>query len=169
MWTSRHFVPRRRFARASCLLAASAAALLASLTAIPSWSRSIQRNKYQFVAFSPDGKLFATSHADGTIRLWNVKTRQVQQTLTSHAAAAGRVAFSPDGNILAARCVDGTIQIWDIRSGREVRTIVHQQRWPRALTLLPDGKTIVSATLDATLKEWDIDTGKLIWDSESRK
>ena len=56
------------------------------------------------VAFSPDGRLLATtaSWRDGTARLWDPATGEQLRTLTGHDSGFGGVAFSPDGRLLAA-------------------------------------------------------------------
>ena len=64
------------------------------------------------MAFSPDGRLLATSSDDKTVRLWDPATGEHRRTLAAHGEVTG-VAFSPDGQLLAScsddrRCGCGT-------------------------------------------------------------
>ena len=78
---------------------------------------------YEPVAFSPDGKILASTNPDGTVRLWNVATHQ---ELGSPLYPGGSsdlleaVAFSPDGKILATGSYDGYLQLWDVATQREI-------------------------------------------------
>src|SRR5437879_6324517 len=51
------------------------------------------------VAFSPDGKVLASSSRDKTIKLWDVATGALIRTLTEHTADVYDVAFSPKGDL----------------------------------------------------------------------
>lgn len=85
------------------------------------------------IAFSPDGKLFATSEVgfDAKLgqyvyhrtKLWEVATGRNVFTMEGHKLDINDVAFTPDGHLLASGSVDGTIKFWDLKTGREVRTL----------------------------------------------
>ncbi len=62
------------------------------------------------VAFSPDGRLLATGHSDGLVRLWDAEGVVLLRVLQGHAGAVQSVAWSPDGTRLASGAFDRTVQ-----------------------------------------------------------
>ena len=55
------------------------------------------------ISCSPDGQTIASASEDGTIRLWDVATRQNLKTiLIGHTASVYSVVFSPDGQTIAS-------------------------------------------------------------------
>ncbi|PLZ57433.1 hypothetical protein CBP24_10530 [Fischerella thermalis WC439] len=56
--------------------------------------------------------MLASGSADGTIKLWNIQTKEEICTLTGHTDEVYSLAFSPDGQILASGSADGSIRIW---------------------------------------------------------
>ena len=66
------------------------------------------------VAFSSDGRFFATGSYDQKIKLWNATTQELISTFTGHTEAVYSLAFCPDSSILASGSADKTIRLWKI-------------------------------------------------------
>jgi WD40 repeat protein len=109
------------------------------------------------VAFSPDGRLLATTSADHTVRLWDPHTsRQVRTPLTGHTSAVFGVAFSSDSQLLATTSDDGTARLWDPRTGRQVgASLTGHTDTVSAVAFSPDGQLLATASYDRTARLWD--------------
>lgn len=67
------------------------------------------------LAFSPDGKILATSGGyENEIQLWDVERGNLLDALP-HNDQLSSVAFSPDGRLVAAGCYDGNIYLWELQ------------------------------------------------------
>ena len=69
----------------------------------------------QHVAFSPDGRILASTANDMTIRLWNTETGEQLALLRMGRTFFLPLAFSPDGTLLVSGSGhrSGIIQVWD--------------------------------------------------------
>jgi len=53
---------------------------------------------------------------DNTIKVWNVATGEMEQTLFGHTDGVTSVSFSPDGEHIVSGSADNTIKVWDTLS-----------------------------------------------------
>ena len=119
------------------------------------------------VAFSPDGKVVASSSSDKTIRLWEVETGRMLRVLDYHRDSVTSVVFSPDGKTIASGSLDKTVALCDVKSGRLIRTLADHRDEVNSVAFSPDGKTIASASRDETINLWDANTGEVIHSIEA--
>jgi len=67
------------------------------------------------VAVRSDGRVAASAHWDGRVRLWHARKRVPLGVLRYHSKAAAAVAFAPAGQMqLASGGRDGAVAIWDV-------------------------------------------------------
>lgn len=113
------------------------------------------------VAFSPDGRLFATGNADGNVRIWQVANGQEVMTLTGHSCWVASLDFSPDSQTIASASFDQTLKIWCLQTGKCLQTFqgYNNQLWA-VVRFSPDGRHVVSSgDAQNAVKLWDVDTG----------
>ncbi|KAJ4860550.1 WD domain, g-beta repeat domain-containing protein [Trichoderma breve] len=113
-----------------------------------------------FIAISPDGVLLASCGRDKTVRIWEVATGAVRQTIKGRS----QVVFSPDNQFLAIGHAKGTI-LWDITTQR-----VHKENSNAAniMAYSPDGRMLASTFYNRTIELWDLDVEFTKQESRSR-
>ena len=109
--------------------------------------------------FSPSGHFFATGSTDGKIRLRDVRTGKLKNTLTEHTEIVSSLAFSPDEHTLAAGNKEGTVLLWNVDTGERLTTPT-EQMW--GLVFNPDGSAL-AASLGKLSPEHPWDEGIGLW------
>ncbi len=111
------------------------------------------------VAFSPDGKVLASSGADGLIIIWEVATRQPITSVVNPDSSASvyTVAFSPRDAILAAGDGDGSIRLYDTRTWQPIAPPLHGHDFNvHSIKFSKDGSLLVSGSGDGKVIVWDV-------------
>jgi WD40 repeat protein len=80
------------------------------------------------VVFSPNGRLLASCSDDGLVKIWNVRTRELERTLSGHTDWVRAVVFAPNGSFVASGGDDGKVLLFDPSTGELLRTLETQKQ-----------------------------------------
>lgn len=96
------------------------------------------------VAFSPDGKLFASTDVYEWIHLWDLRTGTVVRNIGGHdnyeRSGINRVLFTREGERIISASDDGSVKIWDVATGKLIADLHEHHDAVTDLALSPDGK-----------------------------
>ncbi|MFJ4101583.1 nSTAND1 domain-containing NTPase [Amycolatopsis japonica] len=128
--------------------------LLASTEVLPTYS----------LAFSPDGKTFASGRDDGPIQLWDVSDPRRftgPRDLPVGDGTVWSLAFTPDGRTLvASQGPDSSaVTLWDVADPQRpslVSTLRPDGGTVFKMALSPDGRTVAAGSSDRNVYLWDI-------------
>lgn len=117
----------------------------------PAWS----------MLLSPDNQSLISGSEDQTIKIRDVKTGSLHNTLSGHTDVVRSLALTSDAKTLVSGSGDRTIKIWDLQTQQVIQTL-NQESPVWSVTLSPDGQMLVSGTEDGSLRIWQFPTGKLL-------
>lgn len=111
--------------------------------------------------FSPDGDRIAVASASTGVRIWSLKTRQVETTLFGLKGSASSVAWSPDGSRVAA-AGDDEAGLWDVESGALLARFRGQYGRDGRAAFAADGKRLAIAGRGGRVHVFDLDRRSLL-------
>ena len=125
------------------------------------------------LAFSPDGGRLASTGdrmwhqgsgniIDGTVRVWDVASRQPLLVYANHEAPVAAAMFLPLGDRIVSGAKESPAQLWDARTGRTLRTFGDPGTSSRRVALSADGRRLAVKDEIGRLRLYDTDSGALL-------
>ncbi len=114
----------------------------------------------------PKQELVIFGSQDGTISIWNVKTRQKEYSFQAHTNSVRAVCVTSDGERIISVSEDKTLKIWKVGSWENEATINAHTGSVLAVAVTSDGTKIISASgstiynllsNDYTIKIWNLE------------
>jgi ribosome assembly protein 4 len=107
------------------------------------------------IAFSPDGRYFASASFDKKVKIWNGMSGEFLATLTGHVGSVYQVAWSSDSRYLVSASKDSTAKLWEVPSGKRAKeTLPGHADEVYALDWSPNGTSVATGSKDRTIKIW---------------
>ncbi len=106
------------------------------------------------VAFSPDGARLGAAGNDGTVRLWDVRSRRPQgPPIAGPTARLAKVAFSPDGRTIAAGGADRKVWLFHAVTPR---VLDRHEDAVSDVAFDATGAVLATAGADAKVLRWNV-------------
>jgi WD40 repeat protein len=113
------------------------------------------------LTMSQNQNILATGDADNTIKLWDLKNKQLKLTLKGDNFPTNSLAISPNGQTLASATHDGKVKIWNLKTGSFQKAIAGGSYPFNSIIFTPDGQRLIGANTDNAIEIWNWQTGKL--------
>ena len=111
------------------------------------------------LAYSPDGKLLASTGEVGTqVDIWDTQSNRRSSRLVGHEGVVFSVAFSRDGRLLASASGDHTVRVWDLAAAKCAAVLTGHPDHVYTVDFHPDGKRLASGGRDRAVWLWDLAT-----------
>ena len=133
---------------------------------------SVDAGAVKSLALTPNGKVLASGHDDGGIRLWLINqpvtsepsARQPIRVLEGHSMTIGdggtNMAFSPDNQTLASASHDQTIRLWNWKAGKTRHILNGHNSDATGVAFSPGSKLLASSSFDQSIILWDVESGR---------
>jgi WD40 repeat protein/serine/threonine protein kinase len=111
-------------------------------------------------AWSPDDKLIAAGHFNGTVTVSGAKAGAKVVTLRGHVDIVYHLAWSPDSARLLSTGGDFTALVWDVASEKTDLPPLRHSHGITSAAWEPSGQRLATGSFDQTIKIWDATTGR---------
>lgn len=149
-----------------CVLGAAARAEPTTVVVSPAWTARLPEDgDILALAFSDDGKSFASISADGVVRRYDVATRTERAGALKAGVRTTAAALCGDAVAALGRSAEGPwrdIQLWDIGTGKQRRGLSSHRDLISALSFDASGQRLLSGGEGGEVKLWAADQGRVL-------
>lgn len=100
------------------------------------------------VSISPDGSMVAAGSLDSVIRIWEVASGILLDSLRGHRDSVYSVAFTPDGKGIISGSLDKSLKLWDLCS------LLHKRASKSKESSLKDSSRSSSTSISVPVRDF---------------
>ena len=115
------------------------------------------------IAFSTNGKLLATAGYDATVKIWDVATGDLVQSLTGPADAIEWIQWHKKGSVILGGSSDATAWMWLASSGACMQVFAGHEDAISCGAFSGNGKVVVTGSVDGSAKLWNPKSGECLF------
>jgi WD40 repeat protein/ABC-type oligopeptide transport system ATPase subunit len=114
------------------------------------------------VKFNNDGSTLAIGELNGAVRLIDISSGKVQQSLLGHTAMVNQISFNHAGNKMATASFDHTVRIWelDALNAQPIKLDDHRD-WVWSVAFSSDDKYLLAGCRDNIIRAWPVEMSDL--------
>lgn len=116
------------------------------------------RSAVRCIAVAPDGEFLVTGNGDGTVRCWDLSSREQLWSRKAHDGLPNAAAYSPDGRLFVTGGTKGMVNVWRASESEPLWTFPAGS-FIYSIALTHDSKRLLTGGSDRRVKVWDIGTG----------
>jgi len=105
--------------------------------------------------FSPDGRVLASGHRDGQIRVWDRRTATLLAEWAGHKGRVYALAFSPNSRFFVTGSADKRIRFWTT-NGKLLLDVAAHSHNVNSVAFSPNGRLLASGSRDKSVKIWKV-------------
>ncbi len=106
------------------------------------------------IALSPDGKTVISGGSEKAIKVWDLETGQLRQTLQSDSGVIEALAFAGNNQTVVSGGGDRQIRLWNLETGE--REAIFKADDFQDMGVADDGKMVLTSTWDGMFSAWDL-------------
>lgn len=109
------------------------------------------------VAVNNAGTLGLTAGRDGSVMVWDLKSRAKLAAMPGHADWVLGVAVAPNGRFGASSSTDSSVALWDLKAYKKVATIGNRAFVDSLVAFTSDGKYLLTTDSANALQVYQVD------------
>lgn len=123
---------------------------------------NIKTNGSSSLDISPDNSKIVIDAADDTIKVVDIATGAIVNSIYANQGGVYAVAYSKDGSEIISGGNNGSLKLWDASNGTLIATLTGHAQRVSSTKFSDDNSRIVSSDISGNIRIWDATSQSLI-------